>query len=211
MSVGARVRAAFGPYEPLVSNLWRAMFVDVAHWTNIVVGWHPKPRRILEVGCGEGYSTARLARAFPGIPIEAIDIAGHVGRLYDGPLGAVRFHIAHVEEIAASSPAAFDLIVLSDVLHHVPPHQRRTLLEAIHAVLAPGGTLAFKDWHRAPGQPIHWAVFTSDRYLTGDQVHYLKREEARTMLGGIFGRDNIVAEASVRPWKNNYAFHIVRK
>ena len=210
MSLGARVRAAFGAYEPLVSNLWRAAFVDVAHWTGVVAGWSPKPHRILEVGCGEGYSTARLAEAFPGIPLDAIDIADNIGRLYNGPVDAATFRIAYVEEIAAQSPAAYDLVVLSDVLHHVPWELRKSLLEAIHAVLEPGGTLAVKDWHRAPAKPIHWAVYVSDRYLTGDRVQYLKREEARMMLCNVFGEKSVVAETSIRPWTNNYAFHIIR-
>ncbi|MGK2911966.1 MAG: class I SAM-dependent methyltransferase [Sphingobium sp.] len=186
------------------------MFVDVAHWTGVVAGWCPKPRRILEVGCGEGYSTARLVEAFPGIPLNAIDIAANIGRLYDGPVGAATFRIAYVEEIAAESPATYDLVVLSDVLHHVPSAQRESLLRAIHAVLEPGGMLAIKDWHRAAAKPIHWAVYGSDRYLTGDRVQYLKREEAREMLSDVFGDDGIVAETSIRPWTNNFAFHIVR-
>lgn len=210
MSIGSRVRAAFGPYEPVVSDIWRAMFVDVSDWTRVVTSWSPTPRRILEVGCGEGYSTARLVEAYPGIPLDAIDIAGNIGRLYDGPAGAANFRIAYVEDIAIEAPAAYDLVVLSDVLHHVPAAQRRSLLEAIRAVLAPGGSLAFKDWHRAPIKPIHWAVYASDRYLTGDRVAYLRREEARALLADVFGIDNITAEASIRPWNNNYAFHVRR-
>lgn len=210
MSVGARVRAAFGPYEPIVSNLWRAMFVDVAHWTGVVASWSPAPRRILEVGCGEGYSTARLVEAYPGIPLDAIDIAENIGRLYDGPVGAANFRIAYVEQIAAEKPGAYDLIVLSDVLHHVPPAQRKSLLEAIRTALAPDGTLAMKDWHRSWAKPIHWAVYGSDRFLTGDRVQYLKREEARKLLGDVFGDDSIIAEMSIRPWANNYAFRIIQ-
>ena len=210
MSIGSKVRAAFGPYEPLVSNLWRSMFVDIGQWTEVIAGWSPAPRRVLEVGCGEGYSATKLALAFPGVTIDAIDISGNIGRLYDGPVGAAKFRLVYVEEIAAESPAAYDLIILSDVLHHVPSAQRRSLLGAIRTSLAPGGYLAVKDWDRAPAKPIHWAVYGSDRFLTCDRVQYLKRGEAREMLCEVFGDDAIVAEASIRPWTNNYAFHIIR-
>lgn len=209
MAIGARVRAAFGRYEPQISNLWRSMFVDVAHWTGVMATWTPTPARILEVGCGEGYSTARLAATFPNVPIDAIDIAQNIGRLYDGPPQAVHFRIAYAEDVAAEAPGAYDLIVLSDVLHHVPEPLRRSLLQAVRTLLAPGGTLAFKDWHRAPARPIHWAVYGSDRFLTGDRVSYLRCDEARSLLEGIFGQGSIRSETAIRPWTNNYAFQIV--
>ena len=209
MAIGARIRSMCGPYEPLVSNLWRSIFVDVTEWTQTVQKWAPRPRQILEVGCGEGYSTARLAEAYPGVGIDAIDIAGNIGRLYDGPPGAASFRIAYAENIARERPASYDLIVLSDVLHHVPPGQRLSLLEAIRTLLAPGGVLALKDWHRAPAMPIHWAVYFSDRWLTGDRVAYLRRTEARDMIVRVFGGHAIFAEAFIRPWQNNYAFCII--
>lgn len=208
MAAGARIRAMFGPLEPLVSNLWRGLFVDIGAWTRLAHGWQPQARRVLELGCGEGYSTARLVRAFPGITIDAIDIGGHIGRLYDGPAEAARFRIAYAEELAAEQPGAFDLIVLTDVLHHVPDDQRVSLLRAIRTLLAPGGVLAFKDWERQWTSPVHWAVHGADRWLTGDKVRYLQRHEARALLAGVFGDGAIRAAASVRPWKNNYAFCI---
>lgn len=210
MSIGARVRAAFGPYEPLVSDLWRAMFVDVGQWTAVVSDWCPSPGRILEVGCGEGYSTARLVETFPGVAIDAIDIADNIGRLYDGPKSAANFRLTYVEDIVSQSLDAYDLVVLSDVLHHVPPQKRESLLRSIHSVLKKGGTFAVKDWHRNPFKPIHWITYGSDRFLTGDRVSYLKRGEARQLVENIFGEGSIAAETSIRPWNNNYAFRVVR-
>ena len=45
------------------------------------------PRRILEVGCGEGAVSERLAALYPNAEITAIDITPNVGRLYAGRLG----------------------------------------------------------------------------------------------------------------------------
>lgn len=208
MPLGARVRALFGPWEPLVSDLWRSMFVDVAAWTGVIREWQPEPKRILEVGCGEGYSTAQLASSFPGVTIDAIDIAENIGRLYDGPEDAARFRIAYAEDLACEAPGSFDLIVLSDVLHHVPKAGRRSLLSAVRNLLATDGVLAFKDWHREITSPVHWAVHGSDRWLTGDRVHYLQRQEARMLVQEIFGQDAIKRETWIRPWRNNYAFCI---
>lgn len=209
MAVGAKVRAMFGPYEPVISTLWRSMFVDVDAWTRTIARWSPRPSRILEVGCGEGYSTARLAEMFPGVLIEAIDIADNLGRLYDGPPDAAIFRKVSAEKIAAETPCAYDLVVLSDVLHHVPNDQRLSLLDALRKLLSPGGTLALKDWHRSAIMPIHWAAHFSDRWLTGDRVQYLRRDEARALVASVFGPDAVSEEETIRPWKNNYAFRIV--
>lgn len=209
MPLGARIRAAFGPYEPLVSNLWRSLFIDLDAWTGIIANWSPQPRRILEVGCGEGYSTARIARKFPGVPLDAIDIADTIGRLYDGPPGAARFRIAFAQDIAAESPASYSLVILSDVIHHVPPSERRGLLEAIRTLLVPGGMLIFKDFARS-FSPIFALAYASDRWLSGDRVTFLTPAEAASLLEEIFGESSITARTTVRPWRNNYAFRIIR-
>ncbi|WP_169805650.1 class I SAM-dependent methyltransferase [Novosphingobium rosa] len=191
-----------------MSELWRAMFLDLADWTQLVARWQPAPARVLELGCGEGYSTERLVATFPGAAIEAIDVAETIGRLYAGPPGRVRFRKMYAEELAKEMPGAFDLIVLSDVLHHVPAGARSSLLAAIRGLMAPGGVLAFKDWHRDT-TPMTWMVWGSDRFLTGDRVAYLTRSEARRVLEEAFGAGCITDEAAIAPWSNNYAFRIV--
>ncbi|MBW8784729.1 MAG: class I SAM-dependent methyltransferase [Novosphingobium sp.] len=204
MAIGPLVRRAFGRHERRVSELYRAIFVDLDEWIATIRDWSPNPRRILELGCGEGYSTERLVAAFPDSIIEAIDIAPNIGRLYAGPPERVSFRIAYAEEIAAECPGAYDLIILGDVIHHVPASARQSLLEAVRQMLAPGGTFAFKDWERT-ASPIYFAGYAADRWLTGDRIAYLTRGEARDMLGTIFGQASLVAERSIRPWSNNYA------
>jgi 2-polyprenyl-6-hydroxyphenyl methylase/3-demethylubiquinone-9 3-methyltransferase len=70
--------------------------------------------------------------------------------------------------------------------------------------LAPGGNLVFKDWQRN-GTPIHWLCHASDRWLTGDQVNFMAREEMRTMLARSFGEAALITESRVGPWWNNIA------
>ena len=205
MAIGATVRRAFGRHERKVSELWRAIFLDLDAWIAAVREWAPGATRILELGCGEGYSTERLAAAFPEARIDAVDIADNIGRLYQGPRQNVQFRRIYAEELAAQQPGSYDLIILADVIHHVPTAARQSLLEAVRTLLAPGGTLLFKDWARNRA-PIYYLGYASDRWLTGDRIEYLTPNEAEDMLRAVFGPACVVSEKRIRPWKNNYAF-----
>ena len=53
-------------------------------------------------------------------------------------LGQRQFLAAHRILLARGEPASFDLVVLCDVLHHVPPPERQPLLSAIDHVMTAG-------------------------------------------------------------------------
>lgn len=202
MSFGQFIRRMFGPYERQISEAYRSIFVDVDDLVAGIGAWVPSARRILEVGCGEGAVSERLAAAYPDAELVGIDIAPNVGRLYAGPPGRVRFLQATIEQYRASAPGEFDLIVLADVVHHVPLPLRASLLDAIRQMIAPGGYLVFKEWERNR-TPIHWLGYFSDRWITGDRISYMSRDELHRAVAQSFGRDAIVAEQRVRPWRNN--------
>jgi 2-polyprenyl-3-methyl-5-hydroxy-6-metoxy-1,4-benzoquinol methylase len=180
----------FGPYERQISEAYRSIYVDIDALVELTRQWKPTAKKILEVGCGEGAVTYRLNVAYPGAKITAIDITPRIGRLYRGPLDHVRFIRCGVEEIAATESGQYDLVMLSDVLHHVPLAYRQGLLDAIRTALAPNGTLVFKDWQRN---------------YTGDRISYMTRDEMRERLARTFGETALIAEARVGPWWNNIA------
>jgi 2-polyprenyl-6-hydroxyphenyl methylase/3-demethylubiquinone-9 3-methyltransferase len=194
----------FGRHEHLIAALYRGVFISLDAYAARIGDWVPTARRILEVGCGEGAVTERLAKLYPDAEILGIDIMPAVGRLFRGSTERVRFRETTVQSIALESPGAFDLVILSDVVHHVPPPLRDEILAAVRACVAPGGVLLFKDWERT-ATPIHWLCHATDRWLTGDRVSYLRKAEAKAMLTRAFGRPPVEAEAWVRPWRNNFA------
>jgi 2-polyprenyl-3-methyl-5-hydroxy-6-metoxy-1,4-benzoquinol methylase len=204
MNLGALVRRLFGPYEHRISDAYRSIFVDIDAFIELTREWKPHAEKILEVGCGEGAVTQRLRNAYPGAEITAIDITPRVGRLYQGPRDNLRFICCAVQEIAATESGKYDLVMLSDVMHHVPTNLRQGLLDASRAAMAPEATFVFKDWQRS-FTPIHWLVHILDRWLTGDQVSYMSRDEMRERLALTFGESAIIREARVAPWWNNLA------
>lgn len=199
MSIGSAVRSLFGPAEPLVARAYRRIFLDVEALARSVAG-AGAPGRLLEVGAGEGQFTEALARVLPETEILGVDLTPRVGRLYRGPRERVTFAVRPVEEVAAEHAGRFDLVVVCDVLHHVPPAARAAFLETCGRCVAPGGTLVLKDWERI-ATPIHALAWFSDRYVTQDRIAYLTAPELRTALTEAFGP--VVNEARVGPWRNN--------
>lgn len=201
MSIGGKVRRMFGRHEPRISALWRSMFIDLDDLTRQLLDWAPTTQRILEIGCGEGGVTERLSLSYPDADILGIDIAENIGRLYQGRTDHVSFRRMTVQELAAEAPEAFDLIVMCDVMHHIPPPMRADILTAARSLLAPLGKFVFKDWVRT-ATPVHCAAFAADRWLTGDDVQFLSSSEAEDLVIGCF---KVSAQARIRPWRNNFA------
>jgi 2-polyprenyl-3-methyl-5-hydroxy-6-metoxy-1,4-benzoquinol methylase len=202
MPIGPAVRRAFGPFEHRITAAYRSIYVDLEDYVDGVRAWVPNAREILEVGCGEGAVTELLAIAYPDARITAIDITPRVGRLYRGSTERVRFRQCTVQEIAATEAGRFDLTMIADVMHHVPDGLRRDLLDAVRTCIAPGGSLIFKEWERTR-TPIHWMCHASDRWLTGDRVKYLSRDEGRALLMQSFDAASLIDERRVAPWRNN--------
>jgi 2-polyprenyl-6-hydroxyphenyl methylase/3-demethylubiquinone-9 3-methyltransferase len=166
--------------------------------------WAPA-EAILEVGCGEGALVGRLARTYPEARITGIDITPRVGRLFRSDRGRIEFLQQSVQAFAAARPESFDLVVICDVMHHVPWDVHAELLTHARRALRPGGRLVLKDWERRTSL-IHWACYMSDRYLTGDRIRYGTSAYFRELLDQIFGPGRIEHESPVPPWRNNIAF-----
>lgn len=210
MALGPAIRRMFGRHERRIADLYRSIYVDLDAFMLQITRWVPEARSILEVGCGEGAVTERLASAYPGAQILGIDVSPNIGRLYHGPREKVEFSLNSIEQIAQSHPQTFDLIILSDVLHHVPRSSRPSLLAAIGQAMKADGSFVFKEWERRP-TPIFWMGYAADRWLTGDTVSFLDRAEARHALDESFGKDRVVDEARIRPWQSNLAFLITAR
>lgn len=207
MRLGPLIRHSLGRYEHGFAEAYRRIFVDLDDFVARIRAWVPNPRRILEVGCGEGAVTERLVSAYPDATITATDITSATGRMFRGDSARVTFVREPVENIAHREPVSFDLVLLCDVVHHVPPTQHAALLAAIERAMAPGASFVFKDWTPSC-HPIHWLCAFSDRYVTGDTVQFRTKPSLTDLLTGAFGAEALRAETVVRPWSNNVAFLI---
>ena len=151
--------------------------------------------------------TERIVHTFPDATVTGIDICAGPGRLYRGERSRVRFLRTTTEDLAAVEPARYHLVIIADVLHHVPYPGWADFLSAARRLVADGGTLVIKDWVR------QWTVayvlgYLSDRYVTGERIRYPNERELRTLAQEIFGSSSVESEFRVRPWNCNLALVI---
>jgi 2-polyprenyl-6-hydroxyphenyl methylase/3-demethylubiquinone-9 3-methyltransferase len=192
----------FGPFEHAVAEAYRRIFVDLDEFVGLMSAWIPEASRILEVGCGEGAVTERLVLAYPTSIVTAIDISPKAGRLFLGEPSRVTFRQQTAEEVARREPGSFDLVILADVIHHVPPSARHSLLDAIKQAMKPNGCLVFKEW-LVSHTPMHWLCAASDRYVSGEEVSYCTMDGAKLLLTETFGADSIRRLTTLRKGRNN--------
>jgi SAM-dependent methyltransferase len=92
-------------------------------------------RRILDVGCGEGQVSRRVAR--PGVDVVGVDPApSQIRAAHDRSGGSACFVQARAEHLPYPS-AAFDAVVVCLALEHMDPFE--PAIHEIARVLAPGG------------------------------------------------------------------------
>ena len=86
-----------------------------------------------------------------------------------------------IADYAARKPRRADLIILCDVIHHVPQGQRPQFLRDLGALMQPGTPLAVKDIRR--GGWKGWVTEALDRHVSGDKdVHFLVESELEALV-----------------------------
>jgi len=205
VSIGKMGRKMLGPLEPLAVDIYRKPFIDLESVARTLASICT-PTRIAEIGCGEGVLAAELNRVWPDANILGIDITPEPGRLYRGDPAAATFRSCTADDLAATEPGAFDLVLLCDVLHHVPPPLRAGVVAAARALVADDGLLAIKDWEQRRDLATA-AAYASDRFVTGDRIRYFARDE----LLGLVEPDapdhaELVLDAHIPPRRNNLLF-----
>jgi len=99
---------------------------------------------ILELGCGTGNFTLKLAARFPGSRLTLVDAAPQMLEATKERLGPrpASFVTTTFEELTFE-PRSFDLITSSISLHHV--RDKAALYSALRPLIRAGGTLRFAD------------------------------------------------------------------
>lgn len=160
--------------------------------------------RILDVGCGFGLFAAYFGQTHPGRRIVGVDPNKkrvELARRVATGLG-MRDHtfvVGDVRDAALQGP--FDAAYVLDVMHHLPAHDQRPVLERLRSLLAPRGMLLVKDITTEPRLGL---LFTEalDRMMVGwrEPLAYRHHREWGEMLTDLGFKVRMVRVPDVLPY-----------
>ena len=111
------------------------------------------PRKILDFGCGVGALSAALAQRRARDVIHGYDVSTDSLDQIEPALRAHGVFTSCLDDLHRD----YSLIVLSNVMHHIPPEQRRATIDDLAARLALGGRLLVIE-HNPLNPLTRWVV-----------------------------------------------------
>jgi 2-polyprenyl-3-methyl-5-hydroxy-6-metoxy-1,4-benzoquinol methylase len=208
--LGSSVRLWLGPLETPASELYRQAFFNVNHFAELTLILAPCATRVLEIGCGDGAVADRITAIYPSAEYVGVDVAPEPGRRFIGDRSRATFQTMRSSDLRAAHPEPFDLVLVVDVLHHIPDDPDRIgLISDAAAMLADGGTLLIKEWERIPTLS-YAAGYAADRYISGDRhVRFMQRAALLKHIRAAAPKLRHAHTITVRPWRCNVV-HVLR-
>ena len=123
------------------------------HYDRLLADLAPAGSRVLDVGCGDGFLSARLADI--GCLVVAVDVDANVlGRAAQRWPGK-SIEWLHQDVFSPTlEPASFDVVVSNATLHHLP--DTTSALERLADLVRPGGRLGVVGF--ATNGPLNWPM-----------------------------------------------------
>ncbi|MEJ2202261.1 MAG: methyltransferase domain-containing protein [Desulfuromonadaceae bacterium] len=118
----------------------------------------PAGAQVLDIGCGTGLLTARIARKHPQLRVMGIDASKPMINVAIRKRATANCHFQQALAEELPFPAAhFELVTSALFFHHVDRELKQRTLQECRRVLKPGGRLLIADMDR-PYTPLGWAM-----------------------------------------------------
>jgi hypothetical protein len=191
MALGPTIRRFLGPrLARRAGEYYRAIYVDLAKVAAALAAVIPRDARLLDVGGGDGQPVNHLLSLRPDLKITTLDPAPEVGQWIDARYDdrVERLPLTSLAEFVACPHADLDVILIADVMHHIPRLSRHKFLDSVGVLLdrEPSLRIIVKDV-----EPGHWRALLgswSDRYITGDRnVSLISRDDVVRLFEEVFG------------------------
>ncbi|MFI6658776.1 class I SAM-dependent methyltransferase [Streptomyces sp. NPDC050523] len=155
--------------------------------------------RVLDVGCGTGYLTRRMAeRVGPDGELTGVDpsapVLEYARRKKSRPGGAPCVYREGIAESLDLPDGSYDTVVTSLMLHHLPEDLRPAALREMYRVVRPGGRLFVVEF-RPPRSRL-------GRHLVhGGTAHAMAHNRVDLLEGFIADAGfEVRGRGDVRPW-----------
>lgn len=178
MTPGQAVRKLTGRHFTTLGDAYRRIFVDLDRIIPVLSRGIPAGARVLDIGGGDGAVVERLLRARPDLSVTMCDLAPAIGAFVSDA------HRARVTLRPATDftriDGRFDVVTLTDVVHHVPLAARDGFFAALAAARARWGAGAILIKDVEPQGARARLALLSDWYITGDRhvVPFARRDLA---------------------------------
>ncbi len=171
MALGPSIRRVLGARLGRRAGRWyRAIFVDLSKVAAALAEVIPLDAHLLDIGGGDGEPLNHLLALRPDLHVTTLDPAPTVGQWIETGFDAqvTRLPRTSLAEYLAANRPDPDAVLISDVLHHIPPAARPLFLDSLGLLLqrVPRLRIIVKDV-----EPSSWRAlvgYWSDRYITGD-------------------------------------------
>jgi SAM-dependent methyltransferase len=147
--------AGYGPDGHLAqARFTRPLFVNLlgSEWLPSIPPLHERltadpPARVADVACGCGWSSITIARAYPKVTVDGIDLdeasieEARLNLAGTGVEERVRFHCRNAADVTFAE--GFELVTIFEALHDMP--RPVDVLRTIRGMLADGGVVLIAD------------------------------------------------------------------
>jgi (2Fe-2S) ferredoxin/predicted O-methyltransferase YrrM len=130
-------------------------------------------RRVLDLGGGSGVYSIALAKAFPDVKCEILDLPEVVPLTFDYIHRAgcdSQITVLNGNMLEGDYGSGYDLIMLNAICHMFSEEQNRAIFSHACRALAPGGRLAVQDFilNGDKAGPLHAALFSINMFVGTD-------------------------------------------
>ncbi|MCB0457645.1 MAG: class I SAM-dependent methyltransferase [Flavobacteriaceae bacterium] len=144
-----------------------------------------RPKRVLDLGCGNGNVTAQLLQTFPESYFELLDASLEMIDLCKNRFEGynINYYTTFFNDFEFSDNT-YDMVVAGFSLHHCEAADKQTLYKKIYTSLKPGGVFGYTDLMIDRTKPEHetllqdWKHFVLQNYPDEDKWEWLMEHYA---------------------------------
>ncbi len=152
-----------------------------------------EPIEVLDIGSGYGTLCFEMKRRYKDLKITGVEIKRkrvEVSKRKSKGIKNLNFLVGDALDFSLGKK--FDIVLCTDLIHHLPRKSIHNLINKIDEHLKQGGTLIFKDMDTKPFHKHLWN-YLFDVLMTKDlKFNYMPKESAIGMLKKRFRVEKIV-------------------